>query len=142
MERKLVVPGRYDRLEQIAGFVEQCAQDAGLDELATCRCQLAVDEACTNVIEHGYQGENRGKIEIACRPGDGVLTITIRDQAPPFDLDSVPPPDLSASLEDLEVGGLGVYFIRQVMDDVRFTHENGHNKLVMVKRREPPGGRC
>lgn len=137
METVLKVPGRYDRLEQIAKFVEQSGAEAGLDTVAICRCQLAVDEACTNIIEHGYQGEDRGPIEIACEGGSGELVITISDQARPFDAETVPEPQLGGDdLDELQVGGLGLYFMRQVMDAVEFTREEGGNKLVLVKRRE------
>ena len=137
MESKLHVPGSYDRLEEIAKFIGQAATEAGLDETAICRCQLAVDEACTNIIEHGYEGEGRGPIDIVCEPGEGELVITIEDQAKPFDPASIPEPHLNTSLEDIQVGGLGLYFMRQVMDAVEFTtDDDGSNKLVLVKRRE------
>jgi anti-sigma regulatory factor (Ser/Thr protein kinase) len=136
MERRLNVIGRFDRLEQISKFIEQAGREAGLGETAICRCQLAVDEACTNIIEHAYEGEGRGTIEIVCEPGDGELTITIEDHGRPFDPASVPEPELHTDLDDLQVGGLGLYFIRQVMDAVEFSYEDGSNKLVLVKRRE------
>jgi serine/threonine-protein kinase RsbW len=136
MESKLHVPGRYDRLEQIAKFIEQAGAEAGLDETAICRCQLAVDEACTNIIEHGYEGEGLGAIDIVCEPGEGELVITIEDQAKPFDPASIPEPHLNTNLEDIQVGGLGLYFMRQVMDAVEFSTDDGSNKLVLVKRRE------
>ncbi len=61
MELRLSVPGKFDRLEQISRFIEQAGYEAGLDQTAVSRCQLAVDEACTNIIEHAYQGEGHGK---------------------------------------------------------------------------------
>lgn len=141
MEHRLTVPGRFDRLETIAKFVEQAGQDAGLDEVAICRCQLAVDEAVTNIIEHGYEGEGRGDIDLRCdcEPGQGQLVITIHDQAKPFDPADVPAPTLNASLEDMQIGGLGLYFMRQVMDAVEFSYEDGGNKLVLMKKRETGG---
>ena len=131
----LTVPGRYDRLEQICAFVAEAAAEAGLDEADSNRCQLAVDEACTNVIEHGYEGENRGQIEIICEPRDGELTITIQDWARRFDPGSVPEPKLDADVEELGIGGLGLYFMRQVMDAVEFSYENGGNRVTLIKRR-------
>jgi anti-sigma regulatory factor (Ser/Thr protein kinase) len=136
MERRLSVPGRYDRLEQICNFVSEAAEAAGLDETASNRCQLAVDEACTNIIEHGYAGEDRGHIEIVCQPEPGELIITIHDHAPPFDPAAVPEPRLNVEVEDIGVGGLGLYFMRQVMDAVEFSHEDGGNTLVLIKRQE------
>jgi anti-sigma regulatory factor (Ser/Thr protein kinase) len=136
MERKLTVPGRYDRLEQICDFVMQAAEEAGLNDREAARCQLAVDEACTNIIEHGYEGEDRGMIEVACEGGAGELVITIQDWARRFDPGAVPDPKLNVSVEEMGIGGLGLYFMRQVMDAVEFSYENGGNRLVLMKRRE------
>ena len=136
MEYQLQVPGRFDRLEQISKFIEQAGLDAGLDDTSICRCQLAVDEACTNIIEHAYEGEGRGNIELWCEAEPGELTITIEDQGKPFEPNSVPEPQLNTNLDDMQVGGLGLYFMRQVMDAVEFSYEDGCNKLVLVKRRE------
>jgi serine/threonine-protein kinase RsbW len=135
MARTLTVPGRYDRLAQLCQFVATAATEAGLDESESSHCQLAVDEACTNIIEHGYGGENLGEIRLTCDPGPGELTITIQDHARPFDPTDVPEPDLSAPLDEMRIGGLGLYFMRQVMDAVEFNYEDGGNTLVLVKRR-------
>jgi serine/threonine-protein kinase RsbW len=137
MERRLKVPGRFDRLEQISRFIEKSGEEAGLDHTAVCRCQLAVDEACTNIIEHAYEGEGHGDIDIVCLADPGELTITIRDKGKRFDPNSVPEPQLNASLEEMQVGGLGLYFMRQVMDAVEFSYTEEGNKLVLIKRGEP-----
>ena len=142
MEHRLHVPGSFDRLEQISKFIEQSGLEAGLDDTAICRCQLAVDEACTNIIEHAYEGEGHGDIDICCEPEAGELIIVIEDQGKRFDPDSVPTPQLSTRLEDMQVGGLGLYFMRQVMDAVEFSYDNGSNKLVLVKRRESDGDKA
>ncbi len=136
MEHRLHIPGRFDCLEQISKFIEQAGLEAGLDETAVCRCQLAVDEACTNIIEHAYKGEGHGNIDIRCEPAAGELTIIIEDQGKRFDPNSVPEPQLNTDLENIQVGGLGLYFMRQVMDAVEFSYQDGSNKLVLVKRRE------
>jgi anti-sigma regulatory factor (Ser/Thr protein kinase) len=136
MERTLSVPGRYDRLEQICRFVDEAAVAAGLSESESSRCQLAVDEACTNIIEHGYGGENRGEITVTCATQPGELTITIRDRARPFDPNEIPEPQLNTNLDDLRVGGLGLFFMRQVMDAVEFSYDGKGNVLVLVKRKD------
>ncbi len=135
MVHTLSISGRYDNLERVCHFVETAAGEAGLGEAETGRCQLAVDEACTNIIEHGYGGEDRGLIEIVCEPGQGELVITIQDHAQPFDPRDVPPPNLNATLDELKIGGLGLHFMRQVMDAVEFSSTASGNKLVLVKRK-------
>ena len=135
MVRTLTVPGRYSSLETTSRFVAEAARAAGLGERDSAHCQLAVDEACTNIIEHGYGGENRGDIRLRCDIAPGELTITIRDAAKHFDPGSVPEPKLQVPLEDMRIGGLGLYFMRNVMDSVEFSYEEGGNKLVLVKRK-------
>ncbi len=133
-ESRLIVPARYDRIKQICTFVVEAAEIAGLDESAVFHCQIAVDEACTNIIEHGYGGEDKGQIEVVCQSDPGALKIELRDQARPFDASQVVEPKLNLSIEDTAIGGLGVYFMKKMMDEVSFTHIEGTNSLVMVKR--------
>ena len=129
-------PARFDSLAAIGEFVTRAAKAAGLDARAVYAVQLAVDEACTNIIEHAYGGEGRGDIECTCITSNNGLTVILRDYGCPFDPTSVPEPDLCASLEDRKVRGLGLYCIRQLMDKVRFefTLDSG-NVLTMVKRK-------
>jgi serine/threonine-protein kinase RsbW len=137
-EEKLTIPGRYDLITTICDFVADAANQAGLDDSGVFGVQLACDEACTNIIEHAYGEEDAGEIEVHWQVTDEALTITIRDHGRPFNLDSVPPPQVPVDaddLTDLKVGGLGVHFIRQMMDEISFTaNENEGNTLVMVKR--------
>ena len=106
-----------------------------MTESEVFHCQLAVDEACTNIIEHGYGGENRGRIEAVCQTSDGHLTITLADTGAPFDPTTVPEPGPYRGIEDASVGGHGLYFMRRVMDTVEFHCGEDGNALVMTKRK-------
>ncbi len=130
-------PGRFDSLAQIGESVTLAAEAAGLDPYAVYAVQLAVDEACSNIIEHAYGGEGRGDIECTCSVDSDGLTVTLRDYGRPFDPTAVPGPDLHVNIEDRKGGNLGLYFICQLMDEVcfEFTPDSG-NVLTMVKRKE------
>jgi len=130
-------PGRFESLAAIGEFVIRAAEAAGLSARAVYAVQMAVDEACSNIIEHAYGGKKRGTIECTCCINDDELTVILRDHGRPFDPTSVPEPDLHASLEDRNGGGLGLYFMRQLMDKVHLesTPDSG-NVLTMVKRRQ------
>ena len=96
---------------------------------------LAVDEAATNIIVHGYKRQ-QGRIEIEMRPEGPDLIIVLRDEAPLFDPTRHPSPDLTLPLEQRQPGGLGIFLMRQVMDEV--THRpraGGGNELIMIKRK-------
>ena len=128
-------PGRYNSLAEISDFVAKAAQDAGLDKKGVYAVKLAVDEACTNIIEHGYAGEGKGNIECSCDIGAEALTIKLRDWGDAFDPRGVPKPDFDVPLEKLEPRGAGLYFIHQLMDKVKFKfHPKNGNLLVMVKK--------
>jgi serine/threonine-protein kinase RsbW len=137
--RTEIFPAKFDQLDPIREFVARAARDAGMDDQDVYSVELCMDEACSNIIEHAYEGEVSGEIECTCDSDDDALTIIIRDHGRPFDPSSVPDPDLDAALADRPIGGLGVYLMRKLMDDVRFERlgESG-NLLTMVKRRRQP----
>lgn len=135
IKRSLTVPGRFEYLATIADFIAETGHDADYDQDMIFHVQMAVDEACSNVIEHAYQGQDKGDITLSCDCKKEEWVIAISDTGRSFDPDSVPEPDLDASLEDIKTGGLGLYFMRQLMDEVEFSFdEKKGNKLRMVKR--------
>jgi serine/threonine-protein kinase RsbW len=138
----VVYPARFENLDHVRDFVAGLAERCGLEPAAVYAVQLAVDEAFSNIIEHAYGGESDETIECTGQISGNELIITLRDCGKSFDPASVPNPDLEAELEEREVGGLGLYFIRQLMDDIQFDFvrhpETGQNcnVLRMVKRKE------
>ena len=134
---KSVFKANYKNLDSIRGFVGRSAQQAGFSERDIYAVQLATDEASTNIIQHAYGGEGNEEIEIECEIRSGELTITLRDQGKPFDPTSVPEPNIKEGLDDRKVGGLGMYLIRKIMDEVHYeTSEESGNLLRLVKYSE------
>jgi anti-sigma regulatory factor (Ser/Thr protein kinase) len=134
--QKEIFPGRYDCLAEIAKFVMAAAKNAGLDDFAVYAVETAVDEACTNIIEHAYCGEDHGVIECEVNPTDEGLVIILRDHGQPFNPKKVPKPNLTGKLGHRTNHGLGVYFMRSWMDEVHFEFMNGTNTVTMLKRRK------
>ena len=133
-----IFPGRYENLEKICDLVTTQATQAGFDDTAVYAIQTAVDEACSNIIEHAYQGEDSGTIDITVTTNDDCLTIRLIDQGIPFNPINIPEPDISASLAERDNHGLGLYFMRKLMDDVCFEFSEGTgNVLTMVKCLHP-----
>jgi sigma-B regulation protein RsbU (phosphoserine phosphatase) len=132
--RTEIFPAKFDQLDAIRGFVAQAARDAGMDDSAIYAVELSMDEACTNIIEHAYQGINGGEIECTCDSDEKNLTIMIHDHGKAFDPSSIALPNLDADLESRPIGGLGVFLMKKLMDEVRFEPlgEAG-NVLTMVK---------
>jgi serine/threonine-protein kinase RsbW len=127
-------PGKYTSLAGISKFVSKAAHEAGLDSKGVYAVKLAVDEACTNIIEHAYGGEGIGKIECSYDIDEDAITIKLRDWGGSFDPDDVPTPDFNVPLEELKTRGAGLFFIYKLMDEVHFKfNEEKGNLLVMVK---------
>jgi serine/threonine-protein kinase RsbW len=134
--RTAIFQARFDQLNAIRGFASQAARDAGMEESDVNAVELAVDEASSNIIEHAYQGMNGGEIECTCDCDDDRLTIILRDHGKPFELSAIPDPELDTDLRHRQVGGLGVYIMRKLMDEVNFeTLGKSGNVLTMVKYR-------
>lgn len=129
------LPGRYDSLAKIAELVHQATQKFGLDPLASYGVETAVDEACSNIIEHAYGGEGKGEIEFNYRIEGNELIITLRDTGKSFDPKKIRKPKIDVPLKNRPDNGLGLYFMHQWMDEVRFDVIDKTNVLTMIKRK-------
>lgn len=142
LNQRRAYTAQFNNLEVVRQFVGDAAHKAGLDDAGVYAAQLAVDEAFTNIIEHAYGGESLEKIECCCEVSEAGLTITLYDCGKPFNLAAVPSPNLDTKLKYRHVGGLGLHFIRELMDEVEFTStpQRGTDKLCnrlrMVKLKE------
>jgi anti-sigma regulatory factor (Ser/Thr protein kinase) len=118
----------------VSASVEEVMHANGFSTDDILDTQLAVEEVITNIIDHGYKNAC-GEIIISCRINLYLTEVRIKDTAPRFDPLSLPEPELDGTIEDRKIGGLGVFLIRQVMDEIAYRYENGQNILVLIKRK-------
>lgn len=132
---KITFDADFDNLDEIREFVGDAANKVGFSDKEIYSIQLAADEASSNIIEHAYAGVKEGKLEIECSTFRGGLKIVMRDQGKSFNPSSVPEPNVNASLSERKIGGLGLYLMRKLMDEVTYesSSETG-NTLTMIKR--------
>jgi serine/threonine-protein kinase RsbW len=131
---ELKVDSKLESLPIINECIAKMMKGIGAGERNIFEVQMAVDEACTNIIKHAYSGEE-GPITLICKLVDDEFVVTIRDRGKPFDARSVPAPDLHADLDKRRIGGLGIHFMRKMMDEVSYSFdaEEG-NELTMRKK--------
>jgi len=130
-------PGRFESLPKVGKFVAKAAKKAGLNDKAIYAVQLAVDEACANIIDHAYGGEGKGEMECTVIPGNEGLTVILRDRGRPFNPQHIPDPQLNVPLEMIKPRGVGVYLMRKMMDEVRYEYsQEGGNILILFKRKK------
>lgn len=129
-------PADTSVLANIGEKVSGACQGAGFDDLETGQIMLAVDEACTNTIKHGLQEDPENTFQLEIRWVQGEIEFAIREHGEEYDPTKVASPDLTASLENRPIGGLGMYFIKELMDQVEYkVREDGTKILRMVKKK-------
>jgi serine/threonine-protein kinase RsbW len=139
MQFELKIPSRTDCLQLIRNFVATVADKAGLEPELVDQVELAVDEACSNVMLHAHGRDSTKQISVVVELGSEQLVIGILDEGKPFDPTSVPSPDLDAHLARHQSGGLGIYLIRRLMDEVEYRRDAaGRNELRMTKYLRTP----
>jgi anti-anti-sigma factor len=131
--RAITVPADEGQLGRVRDFIVEVCVDAGLGPRETSNTKLAVDEACTNIIKHAYEGGS-GEINVRVEMTSGEVKIILQDRGKRFDYSSVEDPDLDQYVETGRKGGLGVFLINRLMDDVHYHSSGNTNQLVLVKR--------
>ena len=130
----LRIAANLKNLATIRRFVEGAAKSGDGNPEAITDMIIAMNEAATNIIVHGYQGQP-AIIEVEVGYNKDALVVCLRDQAPTFDPTSAPAPDLTLPLEQRPFGGMGIHMMRQLTDELTYrTTPDGRNELTLVKK--------
>ncbi|MEW6410035.1 MAG: ATP-binding protein [Nitrospirota bacterium] len=136
---QLKVSGSPEALGETVERVEEFSRKIGFSEEQIDRIKLSVDEACSNVIEHGYNFAPERYYQVICERLENGIKIVIKDDAKHFSPPPVTPPDPEAELGDIRIGGLGRYFMGVFMDKVWYNTElKEGNELTMIKYLQKP----
>ncbi len=134
IEKELKVKSTTDNLERIREFIKSVSAQSGFSDDVIDKISLAVDEACTNIIKHAYKNSPNGDIVINAKLFDNKLTVSITDFGLDFNPDSVPVPDIKKYYQQHKVGGLGIYLMKKLMDEVKYNPSvDNKNQVVLVK---------
>ncbi len=134
INKSLKITSRTENLSVIREFILSAAEEVGIKPGVTEDVMLAVDEACTNIIKHAYQSYPEGEILLKLNYSDHKLTITIVDYGSSFNPNDVPDPDLQKYYRQHRVGGLGMYLMKTLMDEVRYNSVPGkYNEVYLTK---------
>lgn len=132
-ELHLTIETKQEELDRVSAQIEDFGMESDWPLDLVFKVNLVLEEIVINVINYGHDGGQHA-VDISLVTDDDALTIDILDDGRPFDpLHDAPQPDVDAELEDRKIGGLGIHIVRKLMDDVRYSRENGKNRLTMVK---------
>ena len=131
---KISLANRLSEIAPLADRVSAFCAVHGVNEGVAFRINLALEELLTNTIKYGYADQGAHEIVIELQKSGDGLTVEIVDDGKPFDLTQAPVPDLDAPVEQRAIGGLGLHFVRTMMDEVRYHRDGSCNRVTLVKR--------
>ena len=133
-ETRLVLRNDLAELPRANGALERFCKDNGVDDEALFDLTVAFEEIFTNIVRHAYDGDGRHEIDVVMGRRGDVLTLSIADDGRPFDPSSAPQPRLDVAAEQRAVGGLGIHLVRNLMDEMEYTRQGGHNVTTLSKK--------
>lgn len=131
--RHLILKNQVEELNKLPEFVDTVCEEAGIDMVLIASLNLALEEAATNVVLYAY-GKNEGEVDIEAVYTDKYLKFILTDTGVAFDPTQKEEVDTTLSVEERQIGGLGIHLVRQIMDSVNYERINGKNVLTLIKR--------
>ena len=133
-KEKLIIKNRVQELQQIAELLEVLESRWELPPKVVMNMNLALEEVVSNVIFYAFKENTTHDIQLDFELKDQKLRVHITDDGIPFNpLQMPPPPDLEKKAEERNVGGLGIHFVKNFMDDLAYKRENDKNILTLIK---------
>ena len=131
--------GELTEIRGLAARVEEFGARHQMAEALIGHINLALDELLTNTISYGFDDGRPHRIRVTLNLQDGDLAIEIADDGKPFDPFATADPDLTLPVESRPIGGLGIFFVRKLMDQVDYRRVNGENRILLIKKTKNAG---
>jgi sigma-B regulation protein RsbU (phosphoserine phosphatase) len=134
MKKRLVLPNDIETIPQLNEFIDLVAEEVGLDMSLTMSLNLAMEEAVVNVMDYAYPDGQKGNVDIEVTADQEWMTFVITDTGIAFDPTTKEDADTTLSAEERPIGGLGIFLVRQLMDDINYKREGNKNVLTLGKK--------
>ena len=129
---QITIPAKTDRLNEVWGLIESVMQSTGIDVKQQNNIRIAVEEIFVNIASYAFPN-GEGDVSVSVIADSDKLSIEFCDSGIPYNPLDKADPDISMSADEREIGGLGIYMVKQMMDDVRYRYEDGKNILTIEK---------
>jgi serine/threonine-protein kinase RsbW len=130
------IGNRLDEMPAIAAMVEEFGVKHSIPSAVVNEINLVLDEVVSNIISYGYSEDATGQIIVKLRYQPGEICVEVQDDGKAFDPLQAGRPDMSGTVQTRKVGGLGIYFVKELMDDVSYARV-GNENLLAVKKKIP-----
>lgn len=135
--KTLILRNDISELNRLVAFLETLEKEWNLPPAFIPPVNLALEEALSNVIFYAFEKGSENEIRLDFRLEDKAMTIVLTDEGKPYDPTQKEDPDINLSVEERPIGGLGIFLIRQIMDEVTYNRAGHKNQLTMIKRWNP-----
>lgn len=133
IEKNVLLQNNLTELETLASIIEAFAEQANIELKTQFQINLAVDELFTNIVKYGYNDNDLHQIEITLKYTKPIVSIKLVDDGKAFDPTQINKPDLSVTIEERNIGGLGIHFVSTVMDKIEYCRLGNYNQLLLEK---------
>ena len=132
---RLALRNDIDEIPRLHALIQSIAEETDMDHALAMSLNLALEEAVSNVMLYAYPEGSQGVVDIEAAVRDDRIDFSVSDSGVPFDPTAAADPDLAADLKDRPIGGLGIFLVKRIMDEVTYTRKGDKNILSMTKKR-------
>ena len=134
MEKSIILANDISEISRLYEFIEGLENDFSLSPDVVFNLNLVLEEAVVNIINYAYPKEEHQSIYLSARMHEGSIVFVLTDTGKEFDPTAAPEADITLSAEDRQLGGLGIFLIRQIMNEVKYERIEGKNILTLEKK--------
>ena len=134
MEKSIILANEISEISKLIDFIADIGNEFSLAPDVVFNLNLVLEEAVVNIINYAYPEEEHEKIYLSAKLREGSIILILTDTGKEFDPTIAPEADVALSAEDRQIGGLGIFLIRQMMNEVKYERINGKNVLTLEKK--------
>ena len=134
MEKSIILANDISEISRLYEFIEELGNDFSLSPDIVFNLNLVLEEAVVNIINYAYPKEEHESIYLSARMHEGSIVLVLTDTGKEFDPTAAPEADVTLSADDRQIGGLGIFLIRQIMNEVKYERIEGKNILTLEKK--------
>ena len=134
MEKSIILVNDISEISNLNEFVEEIGNELSLAPDVVFNLNLVLEEAVVNVINYAYPKEEHQSIYLSASLREGTIVLILTDTGKEFDPTMAPDVDITLSADEREIGGLGIFLIRQIMNEVKYERIDGKNILTLEKK--------
>ena len=134
MEQSIILANDISEINKLSQFIDEIGEEFSLTPDIIFNLNLVLEEAVVNIINYAYPKEEHQSIFLSAKLQDGSIVFVLTDTGKEFDPTMAPEADITLSAEDRPIGGLGIFLIRQIMNQVKYERIEGKNVLTLEKK--------